>query len=182
MANDIRVGLFVTCIVDMFRPSVGFACIKLLEDNGCQVHVPVAQTCCGQNAWNCDDKSDARELAEEVILNFEDFDYIVVPSKPCAQMLKENYEKLHDDNPLWQERVKAFSAKTYELTQFLEVVLELEDLKSRLDKRADILTSNDLGELLEIAKNLKRQGIKKEVRHVAEVLSGMVDSPSIGGH
>ncbi len=37
-----------------------------------------------------------------------------------------------------------------------------------------------MGELLEIANNFKRQGIKKEIRHVAEVLSGMTDSPSIG--
>lgn len=90
MADAMRVGLFVTCLVDSFRPSVGFASIKLLESAGCKVHVPIAQTCCGQNAWNCGDKLDAREIAEEVIQNFESFDYIVAPSKPCAAMLKKN--------------------------------------------------------------------------------------------
>ena len=34
------VGLFVTCLVDLFRPSVGFAAIKLLEDAGAVVEVP----------------------------------------------------------------------------------------------------------------------------------------------
>ena len=31
----VRVGLFVTCLVDLIRPSVGFAAVKLLEDAGC---------------------------------------------------------------------------------------------------------------------------------------------------
>ena len=51
-----RVGLFVTCLVDLMRPSVGFAAVKLLEDAGCIVEVPV-QTCCGQPAYNSGDRS-----------------------------------------------------------------------------------------------------------------------------
>jgi L-lactate dehydrogenase complex protein LldE len=49
-----RVGLFVTCLVDLMRPAVGFAAVKLLEDAGCTVEVPV-QTCCGQPAYNSGD-------------------------------------------------------------------------------------------------------------------------------
>lgn len=59
-------------------------------------------------------------------------------------------------------------------------VLDIEDLKATLDKRADILVGDDMGALMVIANNLKRQGISKEVRHVSEVLAGMTDSPSIG--
>ena len=180
MAEAVRVGLFVTCLVDMFRPSVGFACVKLLEDAGCQVHIPVAQTCCGQTAWNCGDKTDAREVAEEVIQNFESFDYIVTPSKPCAKMLKENYHELFQDDQKWAHRAELFSGKVYELTSFLKEVLDSENMKNTLDKKADILVGDDMGELLEIANNLKRQGIKKEIRHVAEVLAGMTSTPSIG--
>jgi L-lactate dehydrogenase complex protein LldE len=29
--RPVRVGLFVTCLVDLFRPTVGFAAVKLLE-------------------------------------------------------------------------------------------------------------------------------------------------------
>ena len=54
-----RVGLFVTCVVDLMRPSVGFAAVKLLEDAGCIVEVPV-QTCCGQPAYNSGDRSTTR--------------------------------------------------------------------------------------------------------------------------
>ena len=34
------VGLFVTCLVDVFRPSVAFAAIKLIEAGGGRVEVP----------------------------------------------------------------------------------------------------------------------------------------------
>ena len=181
MADGLRVGLFVTCLVDMFRPSIGFASIKLLEDAGCQVHVPVAQTCCGQTAWNAKDKADTREIAEKVIQNFEVFDYIVTPSKPCSIMLKTNYQELFQDDEKWALRIELFSNKVYEICAFLEEVLEIKDLNEKLGKRADILTGDDLGALMETANTLKRQGISKEIRHVTEVLAGMTDSPSIGG-
>jgi L-lactate dehydrogenase complex protein LldE len=45
-----RVGLLVTCLVDAIRPRVGFAAIRLLEEAGCTVEVPMTQTCCGQPA------------------------------------------------------------------------------------------------------------------------------------
>ena len=54
-----RVALFVTCLVDLFRPSVGFAAVKLLEDAGCRVEVPRGQTCCGQPAYNQGDRADS---------------------------------------------------------------------------------------------------------------------------
>lgn len=41
------VGLFVTCLVDLMHPSVGFAVMKLLKNTVCQVYVPITQTCCG---------------------------------------------------------------------------------------------------------------------------------------
>lgn len=182
MADALRVGLFVTCVVDMFRPSIGFASIKLLEDAGCKVHVPVAQTCCGQTAWNSGDKTDAREIALEVLQNFEDFDYIVTPSKPCAKMLQENYPELFQSNEKWLPRIEAFSGKVYEIRLFLEEILEIKNLHEKLAKRADILVGDDLGALMETANTLKRQGIAKEIRHVTEVLAGMTDSPSIGRH
>lgn len=180
MTEPLRVGLFVTCLVDLFRPSVGFAAIKLLEEAGCDVHTPVAQTCCGQTAWNAGDKMDTREIALDVIKNFEHFDYIVVPSKPCARLITENYPLLFEEDEKWGGRVREFSQKTYELTAFLEQVLKIENLKEIKQKRADILMGDDLGELMEIAKNLKRQGIEKEIRHVAEVLAGMTETPAIG--
>ncbi|MEM8743690.1 MAG: (Fe-S)-binding protein [Pseudomonadota bacterium] len=114
-----RVGLFVTCLVDLIRPSIGFAAVKLLEDAGCDVTVPSAQTCCGQPAYNSGDKTDARALALNTITAFEGFDYIVAPSGSCAGMLTHHYPELLGDNPKYSERATAFSERVHELISFL---------------------------------------------------------------
>jgi len=114
-----RVGLFVTCLVDLFRPSVGFAAVKLLEAAGCTVAAPAAQTCCGQPAYNSGDRHDARTLAAQTIAAFKDFDYVVAPSGSCAAMIREHYPALMADSPELAERAEALAAKTYELISFL---------------------------------------------------------------
>ena len=83
-----RVGLFVTCLVDLFRPTVGFSAVKLLEDAGCTVEVPRGQTCCGQPAYNSGDRKTAQDLARQVIAAFEGFDHVVVPSGSCGGIIK----------------------------------------------------------------------------------------------
>jgi len=117
-----RVGLFVTCLVDLMRPSVGFAAVKLLEDAGCIVDAPV-QTCCGQPAYNSGDRGTARALAERMIEAFRGYDYVVAPSGSCAGMIKAHYPELFADDPNWMPKVDALAARTYELTSFLVDVL-----------------------------------------------------------
>ncbi len=250
MSSPPNVAVFVTCLVDLFRPSVGFATVKLLEDAGCSVHVPIAQTCCGQPAWNSGDRKDTREIAEAVINAFESFDYVVAPSGSCAGMLKKHYPEVFAGDEEWQGRVTAFAAKVYELTEFLADVMkiikfdyavkadvtyhdacaglrelgisrqpralldaligikrtELKDcetccgfggtfsvkyseisnsiVSTKVENinasSAKMLLSGDLGCLLNMAGKLGRDGSTVEVRHVAEVLAGMIDSPPIG--
>ena len=79
-SSGIRVGLFVTCLVDLLRPSIGFAAVKLLKDAGCAVEVPGAQTCCGQPAYNSGDRGDTAAIARNVIAAFMGYDYVVAPS------------------------------------------------------------------------------------------------------
>jgi L-lactate dehydrogenase complex protein LldE len=119
-----RVGLFVTCLVDLMRPAVGFAAVKLLEDAGCAVEVPT-QTCCGQPAYNSGDRAATRAIAEQVIAAFEPYDYVVAPSGSCAGMLKTHYPELFDGDAAWQPRVAAFCAKTWELVSFLVDVMQV---------------------------------------------------------
>ncbi|MCB1464485.1 MAG: (Fe-S)-binding protein [Nitratireductor sp.] len=251
----IKVGLFVTCLVDLFRPSVGFAAVKLLEDAGCEVHVPLSQTCCGQPAWNSGDRADTADIAKQVIAAFEKFDYVVAPSGSCAGMLKKHYPEVFRGDTTWMARARAFSAKVHELVSFLTDVmglsgvdaafkgkatyhdscsglrelgikdqprallasvkgLKLEEMKDAevccgfggtfavkyasisnavvTEKTAniaavnakkggpDLLLAGDLGCLINMAGKLKRQGSPVEVRHVAEVLAGMTDTPAIG--
>ena len=114
-----RVGLFVTCLVDLFRPTIGFAALKLIEESGCTVEVPVAQTCCGQPAYNSGDRADARAIAENTIRAFEPFDHVVAPSGSCAGMLKKHYPALFRGDAAWEARAVAFAAKVHELVSFL---------------------------------------------------------------
>ncbi len=123
MATETRVALFVTCLVDLYRPSVGFAAIKLLELAGCQVEVPRAQTCCGQPACNSGDRATARALAESILDAFGGYDYVVVPSGSCGGMLKHQLPHLFDDDPNLRARADTLAARTFELLSFLTDVL-----------------------------------------------------------
>ncbi|BCH34590.1 hypothetical protein MesoLjLc_65200 [Mesorhizobium sp. L-8-10] len=114
-----RVGLFVTCLVDLFRPSVGLAAARLIEEAGCRVEVPMAQACCGQPAFASGDTADARSAAETAIAAFEDFDHVVAPSGACAGMLRNHYPTLFRGDPAWETRANDFAAKVHELTSFL---------------------------------------------------------------
>ena len=245
----IRVGLFVTCLVDLIRPSVGFAAVKLLEDAGCYVFVP-SQTCCGQPAYNSGDRATTRDIARRTIAAFEDCDYVVAPSGSCAGMLAKHYPELFADEPELARKANSFAGKCFELVSFLVDVLKVTKVSARYDgevayhdscsglrelgvasqprkllgaveglrlvelngadvccgfggtfavkygeisdaivaqKTANVVASGaqtllagDLGCLMNMAGKLRRQGSNVNVRHVAEVLSGMTDEPAIG--
>jgi L-lactate dehydrogenase complex protein LldE len=128
-----RVGLFVTCLVDLMRPSVGFAAVKLLEEAGCTVEVPPTQTCCGQPAFNSGNQPDARALARQTIQAFEGYDYVVAPSGSCAGMLKTHYPELLSGDPAWGRRAKEFSERTHELISFLVDVRKVTRVAARFD-------------------------------------------------
>lgn len=245
-----RVALFVTCLVDLIRPSIGFAAVKLLEEAGCTVEVPRAQTCCGQPAYNSGDRANAKALARQAIDSFAGFDYVVVPSGSCGGMIKIHYPALFADEPATLAKARDLAARSFELISFLVDVLKVERLAASYDgvatyhdacsglrelgikeqprkllaglaglslkemrdcetccgfggtfaikygdisdkivgekavnivnSGADTLLAGDLGCLLNMAGKLERLGKKVKIRHVAEILAGMVDAPAIG--
>jgi L-lactate dehydrogenase complex protein LldE len=126
-----RVGLFVTCLVDLMRPSVGFAAVKLLEQAGCRVEVPAVQTCCGQPAFNSGDFPHARAIAEQVIRAFEGYDYVVAPSGSCMGMIKVHYARLFEGDDAWLARAGALAERSHELLSFLTDVLRVRQLPDR---------------------------------------------------
>ena len=123
-----RAGLFVTCLVDLMRPSIGFAALRLLEAAGCEVAVPSTQTCCGQPGYNSGDQKAAKALALKVLEEFEGCDYVVLPSGSCAGMIRVHYPALFKDDPAVIESIKRLSARTYELTDFLVNVAKLQNI------------------------------------------------------
>jgi L-lactate dehydrogenase complex protein LldE len=150
-----RVGLFVTCLVDLMRPSVGFAALELLEAAGCDVVVPETQTCCGQPGWNSGDRPATRALAEKVLDEFEACDYVVAPSGSCSGMIRTHYPDLFADEPVLRDRVAKLCAKTYELTDFLVNVARLERVPGDF---AGTITYHDS------CAGLREMGVKQQPR------------------
>ena len=128
-----RVGLFVTCLVDLMRPSVGFAALKLLDRPGVEVVVPDRQTCCGQPAYNSGDREDAIALARKFVEEFESFDHVVAPSGSCSGMVRTHYAELLSGDAAWKSRAERLAARTWELTQFLVDVLKVDFVPGRFD-------------------------------------------------
>ncbi|MEX2518710.1 MAG: (Fe-S)-binding protein [Paracoccaceae bacterium] len=128
-----RVALFVTCLVDMFRPSIGFAAVGLLTEAGCDVEAPEAQTCCGQPAYNSGDRATTIRIAKGVIAAFEGYDYVVGPSGSCMGTIVKDYPTLFADEPEWAERARALSAKSHEITSFLTDIMHFTPTDVRFD-------------------------------------------------
>jgi len=125
-----RVGLFVTCLVDFVRPRIGFAALRLLEACGARVVVPGDQTCCGQPAYNSGDPDMARGLARKLLSEFKDCDYVVVPSGSCAGMIRVHYPTLFAGQAEHAD-MERLAARTYELTDFLVTIAHLESVPGR---------------------------------------------------
>lgn len=159
-----RVGLFVTCLVDLFRPTVGFAAVKLLEDAECTVEVPRDQTCCGQPAYNSGDRANTKAIARQVIAAFEGFDAVVVPSGSCAGMLKKHYPDLFADEPAWHERAQDLADRTHELVSFLTDVLGIEAVEARY---ASTATYHDS------CSGLRELGIHEQPRKLLASVEGL---------
>ncbi len=130
-----HVGLLVTCLIDLMRPSVGFAAVKLLQQAGCTVDVPAAQTCCGQPAYNSGDRKTTAQIASNVLAAFEPFDYVVVPSGSCAGMLAKHYPGLFAEGSLERRRAEALADKTFELISFLSDVMKIQGVDAEFAQK-----------------------------------------------
>ncbi|MCP4126699.1 MAG: (Fe-S)-binding protein [Gammaproteobacteria bacterium] len=159
-----RVGLFVTCLVDLYRPNVGFAAVKLLEDAGCSVEVPEAQTCCGQPALNSGDYATSRDIAKQVVEAFVGYDYVVGASGSCMGTIKTHYPDLFKDDPQWQESAKDLAARSHELMSFLTDVMGVEQVQARYD---GTITYHDS------CSGLRELGIKQQPRNLLGSVDGL---------
>ncbi|MFW1677876.1 (Fe-S)-binding protein [Pontibacter sp. JAM-7] len=159
------VGLFVTCLADMFRPSVAFATVKLLEAAGCRVNVPERQTCCGQPAFNSGDRQTTADIAKTTIEAFEGFHYVVGPSGSCIGMLHHYPELFADDDP-WLQRALDLKSRAYEVTSFLTDVMQFDRINAQYD---GTITYHDS------CSGLRELGIKQQPRQ----LLGKVDKLSL---
>ena len=161
-----HVGLFITCLVDLFRPSIAWATIKLLKQSGCSVTVPQTQTCCGQPSYNSGANTQTRELAKKLINDFKEFDFIVVPSGSCSGMIRQHFLELFKDDVFWLEKATNISRKTYELTEFLIDVLDFKHVQ-KASRHCSKVTYHDS------CSGLRESNIKDQPRKLLKQISGL---------
>jgi len=159
-----NVGLFVTCLVDLYRPNVGFAAVKLLEDAGYAVEVPEAQTCCGQPAFNNGDFDSTREIARQIISAFEPYDYVVGASGSCMGTIKTHYQELFESEPEWLERANRLAGKAYELTGFLTDIAGIDSVNAKFSAN---ITYHDS------CAGLRELGVKQQPRKLLDSVDGL---------
>ena len=159
-----RVGFLVTCLVDLMRPSIGFAAIRLLEEGGAEVFVPPTQTCCGQPAYNSGDRGDAAALAKKLLDEFEGCDYLVAPSGSCTGMVRTHYADLFADADADAARARRLAERTYELTDFLVSVLKVDRIPGRFPGKA---TYHDC------CAGLREMGVKAQPRQLLSKVAGL---------
>jgi L-lactate dehydrogenase complex protein LldE len=165
MPDKPRVALFVTCLVDLFRPSVGFAAVKLLEDAGCEVEVPAAQTCCGQPAFNSGDRATTETLARRLLGTLAGYDYVVVPSGSCAGMLRVHLPELFENEPEAAARARELAGRCHELVSFLVDVMGVGEVEARLP--ATMATYHDS------CSGLRELKVKRQPRQLLQSVDGL---------
>ena len=158
------VGFFVTCLVDIMRPKVGFAAVKLLEEAGCEVEVPRSQSCCGQPAYNSGDEANSIAIAKQIIKVFERFDYVVVPSGSCAGMFSVHFPRLFKYELDWLDRAQRMAAKTWELTSFLAEVMQVGSVDSYFPEKCAYHDS---------CSGLRELGIREQPRQLLSLVKGL---------
>jgi L-lactate dehydrogenase complex protein LldE len=158
------VALFVTCLVDLFRPSVGFAAVKLLENAGCDVVVPRGQTCCGQPAYNQGARADTVDIAKQTIEALSGHDYVVAPSGSCAGMLKKHYPTLFAPDDPMHARARDLADRTFELVSFLTDILGVDSVDAGLTTK---ITYHDS------CSGLRELGIKHQPRKLLLGIEGV---------
>jgi len=154
----------VTCLVDLMRPRIGFAALRLLKAAGCEVIVPKTQTCCGQPGYNSGDRHSAKALALKILREFADCDYLVAPSGSCAGMIREHYPRLFNEQPQHLEKISELSRRTYELTDFLVNVAKLQKIPGNF---YGSVTYHDS------CSGLRELGVKSQPRQLLAKISGL---------
>lgn len=166
-----NVALFVTCLVDMMRPRIGFAAIRALEAAGCDVIVPDGQTCCGQPALNSGDTAHAAALAKQTIAALEPYDAVVVPSGSCAGTIRCHYPEIFAQDAAWLPRAQAVAAKTFEVMAYLDEVCGWKPHGVTLDTSATYHDS---------CSGLRELGIKAQPRRLLNAIDGLSMMPLQG--
>ncbi|HYI96858.1 MAG TPA: heterodisulfide reductase-related iron-sulfur binding cluster [Bryobacteraceae bacterium] len=115
-----KVAMLGGCMANVFFARLNEATVRVLQKNGCEVHIPDNQTCCGALHVHAGLKRTARELAKQNIdtLLSGDYDAILTNAAGCGSTLKEYHDLLEDD-PAYVDKAHKFVSKMKDVTEFL---------------------------------------------------------------
>lgn len=116
-----KVAYFSGCNMDFVFADSSENVVKVLQNVGCEVVYPKAQTCCGKPILGVGDRETGKKIAKQNIEAFENTgaDYIVSACPTCTETLHETYMKLFADDPAWKTRAQAFCRKVREFSSFV---------------------------------------------------------------
>ena len=119
-ARRARVAFFAGCVAQVTFSELNRATIRVLQANGCEVVVPMAQVCCGALPAHAGVRDVARDLARANFSAFasDDFDAILTNAAGCGSTLKEYTHLIAADDPA-QAQAARFTAKMRDVTEFL---------------------------------------------------------------
>ncbi len=114
------VALLSGCVMDAAFGAVHVASAKVLHANGCRVHIPEGQTCCGALHHHAGATEEAQALARRNIAAFEAVGDvpIVLNSAGCGALLKD-YGHLLADDPDWADRATRVAGRVEDIAEFL---------------------------------------------------------------
>jgi glycolate oxidase iron-sulfur subunit len=121
--SRLTVAVLTGCVQRLSFANVNEATVRVLAAEGCTVHAPGRQGCCGALPLHAGDIDRARALARHNIEVFETagVDRIVVNAAGCGSAMKEYGDLLAGDEQ-WARRAHALSAKVRDVS---EVLIEL---------------------------------------------------------
>jgi glycolate dehydrogenase iron-sulfur subunit len=117
---------------------VHWATLRVLRHNGCEVHIPRDQVCCGALNVHGGERHVAAELARQNLRAFlgRGLDAIVVNSAGCGAIMKEYADLLGPDDPL----VLEFSSLVRDVSEFLASI-DLEPPRREVRRRVTLQES-----------------------------------------
>jgi len=135
-SERLKVGLLVGCVQRLSFAQVNHATVRVLAAEGCGVHAPGRQGCCGALPLHAGRIEQARALARHNIEVFEaaSVDRIAVNAAGCGSAMKE-YGELFADDPAWAARAKAIADKVRDVTELLVELGEQRAIRRPLTAR-----------------------------------------------
>ena len=158
-----NVSIFIPCFIDQLYPAVAFDMVKVLEKAGCNVSYNTNQTCCGQPAFNAGFQGEAKDVCTKFLKDFADAEYVVAPSASCVGFVRNYYGQLFDNSSVHND-VKALGERTFEFSDFMVNVLQVDNVGAKLNGKA---TYHDSCAALRECK------LKKEPRQLLSNVEGL---------